>query len=65
MMALDYEIKKKGREWEVREMQTDQVIETCPLVWRAQLVKTHLNRGGGFAGWTPAFMLQKYFHKPN
>lgn len=58
-MALDYEIKKKGKQWEVRETRTDQVIETCPHILRAQIVKTHLNRGGGFAGWTPAFILQK------
>jgi hypothetical protein len=59
----DYQIKKNGRDWDIYETQTEQVIETCSSVLEAQIVKTHLNRGGGFAGWTPMFMLQKYFQK--
>jgi len=58
---VNYKIRKSSDDrttYEVLEMTTDQVIKTCANVHSAQVTKTHLNRGGGFDGWTPTFILQ-------
>lgn len=56
---MNYEIKKNGKLWEIYETRTKQVVKTCSSSTKAQILKTHLNCGGGFDSWTPAFMLQK------
>ena len=58
---MKYEIKFKYKDkiYEVIETTTDQVIEVYTDVFSAQKATTHFNRGGGFDGWTPSFILQK------
>lgn len=58
-MTKNYIIKKSGDYWDVIETQTEQVVKTCINPCSAQVIKTKLNNGYGFDGWTPAFMLSK------
>ena len=58
-MKYEINVKYKDKMYEIVETATDQVIEVCTDVFTAQKQKTHFNRGGGFDGWTPSFMLQK------
>lgn len=63
---MNYKIRKSsgGRStYEVLETSTDQVVKTCANVHSAQVAKTHFNRGGGFGGWTPTFILQNAVHQ--
>lgn len=66
-MMKNYSIKRLGTDpdnninYGIFEHQTEQVIMTCKDQFHAQVVKTKLNGGSGFDGWTPAFMLEKYF----
>lgn len=55
---MNYSIKKTAGNCSIVERDTNQVVLLCSDVLKAQTVKTHLNRGGGFDGWTPAFFLQ-------
>lgn len=61
MRKLNYEIKKNGEVWDLIETRTDQVMGSYEDSQTAQVYKTHFNRGAGFDGWTPSFMLQKIF----
>jgi hypothetical protein len=60
---INYKITKNGDVWNLLETQTEQVIATYLTARDAQVAKTNFNRGCGFDGWTPAFMLEKYFVK--
>ena len=57
----NYEIKKNGEVYDLMETRTEQVIGTYSDVLKAQVAKTHFNRGGGFDGWTPSFFLKNKF----
>lgn len=59
MMKYEIMTRYKDKMYELVETATDQVIEVHTDVFSAQKAKTHFNRGGGFDGWTPSFMLQK------
>lgn len=52
---------KNGEVWDLHETRTEQVIGKYETVQNAQIAKTQFNRGQGFDGWTPSFMLEKYF----
>lgn len=56
---MNYVIKKNGKVWDIHETRTEQVVKTCSTATEAQVVKTHLNCGGGFDSWTPSFIIQK------
>lgn len=45
--------------WAVFELATEQVIETFYFEDDANAFAKRLERGHGFAGWTPSFMLTK------
>lgn len=45
--------------YKIKEMQTGYIIRYDLPFNDAKNITRHLNRGGGFAGWTPEFMLQK------
>jgi hypothetical protein len=45
--------------WAVFELATEQVIETFFFEEDATALAKTLDRGHGFAGWTPAFLLTK------
>lgn len=55
---INYTIKRTAGDYHIVERDTSHVVCVCLDVSKAQIVKTHLNRGGGFDGWTPAFILQ-------
>jgi hypothetical protein len=59
-MMKDYIIKKNGEQWDVIETQTDLVVKSCINPCSAQVEKTRLNNGAGFAGWTPSFFVKNY-----
>ncbi len=61
---MNYKIMKSGEVWNLLETRTEQVIGTYKTSQDAQVAKTNFNRGYGFDGWTPAFMLEKYFVEP-
>lgn len=58
---MNYVIKENGGSWDVYETRTEQVVKTCSTICEAQVVKTHLNLGGGFDSWTPSFFLKNNF----
>jgi len=68
-MMKNYSIRKlaidpdNNEHFGIFEHNTDQIIMTVADQFKAQIIKTNLNNGYGFDGWTPAFMLQKYFSK--
>ena len=45
--------------WAVFELATEQVIDTFYFEEDANALAKTLDRGRGFAGWTPAFLLTK------
>lgn len=45
--------------WGVFELATEQVIETFFFEEDAVRMAKHLDRGAGFSGWTPGFLLTK------
>jgi hypothetical protein len=45
--------------WAVFELATEQVIETFFFEEDAMRMAKHLDRGAGFSGWTPGFLLTK------
>jgi hypothetical protein len=61
---MNYKIMKSGEVWNLLETRTEQVIGTYNTAQDAQVAETNFNRGYGFDGWTPAFMLEKYFVEP-
>lgn len=51
--------------WAVFELATEQVIDTFYFEEDANALAKTLDRGRGFAGWTPAFLLTKVVVKEN
>lgn len=46
--------------YDIVEAKTDHVVATLPgFNDQAKAMTRHLNMGGGFAGWTPAFFLEQ------
>jgi hypothetical protein len=62
-MMKNYVIEKNGEQWDVVEKQTSHIVKTCDGPFAAQIHKTRLNNGAGFAGWTPRFFVNN-FSKP-
>lgn len=55
---MNYKIQKTKNRFQIVESTTGHCIRTCSDIHKAQIDKTHFNTGGGFDGWTPAFILQ-------
>lgn len=60
---MNYETKsiknEEGFFWAVTEKDTEQTIKVFFFQDEARRFMKFLNRGGGFDGWTPAFMLRE------
>jgi hypothetical protein len=59
-MKMNYMIKRNVDDndiYEIFESRTEQNIMQCEDEWDAQILKTSLNNGSGFDGWTPSFFL--------
>ena len=56
---MNYKIKNDNGVFKIFETATDQIIVTFLDQKEAKQTVRHLNFGGGFDGWTPAFMLKK------
>ena len=56
---MNYEIKLSDDKnvYRILETTTGQYIADTNTVFKAQYVKTNLNRGGGFDGFTPPFFM--------
>ena len=54
-MAVNYEITRYSRDWEVVEKKTNQTICLTTTRRKAYAVTAFLNKGGAFNGNTPAF----------
>lgn len=54
-MAINYEIVKYNRDWEIREKTTHQTICFTKTRRRAKVITAWLNKGGAFNGFTPTF----------
>lgn len=57
-MALDYKVVKDNSGFSVIENKTEQVVKSFNNHQDAKKFMKFLNLGGGFAGWTPSFMLK-------
>lgn len=58
-MALDYKVTKVGETYCVEEKETGYHIKTFNNESEAKKMMKFLNLGGGFAGFTPEFMVRK------
>jgi hypothetical protein len=58
-MALDYKVVKVGEAYCVEEKATGYHINTFKKQEDAKKYMKFLNLGGGFAGFTPSFILNK------
>lgn len=58
-MALDYKIVEKDGKFLVEERATDYIIRAFNTRDEAKKYMKFLNLGGGFAGFTPSFILNK------
>lgn len=58
-MAVDYKIVNIGEKYGVEERSTGYVIETFKDQQEAKKLMKFLNLGGGFAGFTPEFVVRK------
>ena len=59
---MNYMIKRNVDDndiYEIFESRTEQNIMQCEDEWDAQILKTSLNNGSGFDGWTPTFFIKK------
>jgi len=56
-MALDYKIIEKDGKFHIEEKATEHIIKTFDTREEAKKVMKFLNLGGGFAGFTPSFVL--------
>lgn len=64
-MALDYKVVRNKSEYNVIETSTEQTIKSFNDQNDAKKLMKHLNLGGGFAGWTPSFILKRAKIKNN
>jgi hypothetical protein len=58
---MNYKIVEAAGKYAVLEKPTDKQIRQFDNRDEARSFLRHLNFGGGFDGWTPAFMDKKYF----
>jgi len=56
---MDYKTIKNNSNYGVFETKTEQVIATVNSETEARNITRMYNFGGGFAGWTPKFILNK------
>jgi hypothetical protein len=54
---VNYKIEKEDKQYKVVETATGYVIFTYTTQAEAKKMMKHLNLGGGFDGWSPAFIL--------
>ena len=55
---MDYSIIEKNGMWYVQEHSTDHIINFFDTKEKAREFMKFLNKGGSWAGWTPAFFLK-------
>lgn len=60
---MNYRIESKNEFYKVIEQDTGHIIGSYPSAIKAQIIKTALNNGAGFDGWTPEFFLNTRLHK--
>ena len=64
-MMKNYSIRRLGTDpdnnehFGILEHRTEQIVMTVNDILKAQIVKTSLNNGSGFDGWTPSFIIKK------
>jgi hypothetical protein len=58
---MNYKIIEKAGKFSVMEKPTEQSVGKFENREEAREFLRHLNFGGGFDGWTPTFMMKKYF----
>ena len=56
---MNYKIVNENHKFAVREVKTDQNLEVFKTKDDARKFMRHLNLGGSFDGWTPAFVARK------
>ena len=60
MQKLNYVVNTIGDKFVVIEVKTKLVIKPCQTYNDAKRLAKRLNRGGGFDGTTPEFLVQKF-----
>ena len=58
-MDANYTVKRVAKKFVVKEIRTDQIIQTFHTNKEAVALAKKMNNGGGFDGWSPTFMLKK------
>ena len=56
---MDYKVIKNNGQYDIVETKTEHVINTFKTETEARVVSRMYNLGGGFAGWTQKFILNK------
>ena len=56
---MDYKVIKNNSQYNIFETKTEQVIASFNSETEARTTVRMYNLGGGFAGWTPKFILNK------
>jgi len=56
---MDYRVVKNDNAYNVFETKTEHNVATYLTETEARVIARMYNLGGGFAGWTPKFILQK------
>ena len=56
---MDYKVVKKDNTYTVLETKTEHNVGTYLSETEARVIARMYNLGGGFAGWTPKFILNK------
>lgn len=58
-MMMKYTNLNDVRGYHIKEELTSQIVAENLSAFSGLTLRKHLNRGGGFDGWTPSFFLQR------
>lgn len=58
-MSINYKVIKEGKDFFIKETQTNEVVLILNDMRSAQEAARKLNLGAGFDGFTPKFMLKE------
>jgi hypothetical protein len=58
-MGINYKVIREGKDFYIKEVQTDEVILILNDMKSAQETARKLNMGAGFDGFTPKFILKE------
>ncbi len=60
---VKYKVIKEGKDFHIKEVQSDQVVMVLTDKQEAYKAATDMNMGNGFEGFTPRFFLSETLYK--